>query len=62
MFSLFPVELKMGIDMLPIVDAGVVSCGGCKTSSRNSSIVQCTFNHWSYECFGYILRNVFTSF
>ena len=40
-----------------IIAAGVVPCGGPKTSPRTSSIVQVIFSFWSFEISEYILRN-----
>ena len=37
--------------------AGVVPCGGRKTSPRTSTIVQFIFQFWSFEISEYILRN-----
>ena len=37
--------------------AGVVQCGGCKTSPRTSTIVQFIFHFWSFELSERILRN-----
>ena len=37
--------------------AGVVPCGGRKTSSRTSTIVQLIFHFWSFEISERILRN-----
>ena len=37
--------------------AGVVQCGGCKTSPRTSTIVQFIFYFWSFEIGVNILRN-----
>ena len=37
--------------------AGVVQCGGSKTSPRTSTIVQFIFNFWSFEISVNILRN-----
>ena len=37
--------------------AGVVPCGGGKTSSRTSTIVQFIFYFWSFEISVIILRN-----
>ena len=37
--------------------AGVVPCGGRKTSPRTSTIVQFIFHFWSFEISEYILRN-----
>ena len=36
--------------------AGVVPCGGCKTSPRTSTIVQFVFHFWSFEICERILR------
>ena len=40
-----------------ITGAGVVPCGGPKTSPRISSIVQIIFFFWSFEISEDILRN-----
>ena len=37
--------------------AGVVQCGGRKTSPRTSTIVQFIFHFWSFEISKRILRN-----
>ena len=37
--------------------AGVVQCGGCKTSPGTSTIVQFIFYFWSFEIIVNILRN-----
>ena len=37
--------------------AGVVQCGGHKTSPRTSTIVQFTFRFWFFEISEHILRN-----
>ena len=37
--------------------AGVVQCGGRKTSPRTSTIVQFIFHFWSFEISERILRN-----
>ena len=41
----------------PITVAGVVPCGGPKTSPRISSMVQIIFSVWPFEISGGILRN-----
>ena len=37
--------------------AGVVQCGGRKTSPRTSTIVQLIYHFWSFEISEHILRN-----
>ena len=44
-----------GVQLLDFTAAGVVPCGGRKTSPRTSSIVQFIF--WSFEISDNILRN-----
>ena len=39
------------------IAAGVVQCGGRKTSHRTSTIVQFTFPFWPFEISEHILRN-----
>ena len=43
--------------LFAITAAGVVPCGGRKTSPRTSSIVQIIFSFWSFEISEGILRN-----
>ena len=59
MFALLLITLK-GTHFLFLFafnTAGVVSCGGRKTSPRTSIIVQFIFNFWSFEISMNILRN-----
>ena len=41
--------------LFAITTAGVVPCGGPKTSPRTASIVQIIFHFWSFEISGNIL-------
>ena len=43
--------------LLAFTAAGVVKCGGRKTSPRTSTIVQFIFHFWSFEISERILRN-----
>ena len=43
--------------LLHFTAAGVVPCGGRKTSPRTSTIVQFIFHFWSFENSEHILRN-----
>ena len=47
----------MHMQLIDIDDAGVVLCGGRKTSPRTSTIVQFIFHFWSFEISERILRN-----
>ena len=53
--SLLSQELTF-IFVFAITAAGVVPCGGPKTSPSTSSIVQIIFYFWSFEINGNILR------
>ena len=53
MFSLLLKELIL----FAFTAAGVVQCGGRKTSPRTSTIVQFIFYFWSFEISVNILRN-----
>ena len=56
MFSLLLKELNFLI-LFAFTAAGVVPCGGRKTSPRTSTIVQFIFYFWSFEISVNILRN-----
>ena len=56
MFSLLLKELILWF-LFAFTAAGVVPCGGRKTSPRTSTIVQFIFYFWSFEISVNILRN-----
>ena len=56
MFSLLLKELIF-LFLFAFTAAGVVSCGGRKTSPRTSTIAQFIFYFWSFEISVNILRN-----
>ena len=45
------------MDSFALTAAGVVQCGGSKTSPRTSAIVQFMYHFWSFEISERILRN-----
>ena len=47
----------MFVFLFAFTAAGVVQCGGRKTSPRISTIVQFIFRFWSFEISEHILRN-----
>ena len=56
MFSLLLKERIFSL-LFAFTAAGVVQCGGRKTSPRTSTIVQFIFYFWSFEISVNILRN-----